>query len=270
MARSLRASQEGLEKANRAFKLKGWTQEYLAGAVTSSRQTVNKFFARRAVEKYLFQAICNELGLEWGEVAELEQEEQSTRNLGMDTTQEKTSEVVQEERSATKVLNSPVPLVEKQNANSKEQLVITFTGDVESFLNNPEVQEALLTFMKQVSKDASVTINRIEKGSIKITLNGSPEGLKRVEEQIKSGNLTEVLGMPVEDVKLLPSGTTGEEQDKICLVQEIIAQEASGQDLSNSDLNGGKSSEAAMSRHTTAEKTIQKEFQKIFQLLSSK
>ncbi|MBD2168922.1 pentapeptide repeat-containing protein [Calothrix membranacea FACHB-236] len=183
--------------------------------------------------------MCNELNLEWGEIAELElEEEQSSNKLDMDTEREKNCEVLQEERSPTQVLTSPVSVVEKQNANCKEQLVITLTGDVESVLNNPDVQKALLVLVQKASKDASLTIDRIEKGSIKITFSGSPEGLKRLEEQIKSGNLTEVLGMPVENVQLLPSGTTDEEQDKIRLVQEIIAQGAIGRDLSCADLTG--------------------------------
>ncbi|MEH1788401.1 MAG: pentapeptide repeat-containing protein [Nostoc sp.] len=239
MGRSCRASKQGLEIAEAAFKLKGWTQEYLAGRVGCTRQTVIKFFARRPVEKHLFKAMCDELDLEWGEIAQLESEdEQSSRSLDMDTEPGKTYEVVQEERIAAQVLTSPVSLVEKQNANCKEQLVITLTGDVESVLNNPDVQAALLVLMQKASKDASLTIDRIEKGSIKITFSGTPEGLKRLEEQITSGNLREVLNMPVENVQLLASGTTGEEQDKIRLVQEIIAQGARGRDLSDADLSG--------------------------------
>ncbi|MDZ8236671.1 MAG: NACHT domain-containing NTPase [Nostoc sp. ChiQUE01a] len=72
MVRSLRASTAGLEKAKNAFKLKGWTQDYLAGAAGCSRTTINNFFARRNVDKGIFQNICTELGLEWGEIAELE------------------------------------------------------------------------------------------------------------------------------------------------------------------------------------------------------
>ncbi|PHJ69278.1 hypothetical protein VF14_03040 [Nostoc linckia z18] len=208
----------------------------MAGGVGCTRQTVIKFFARRPVAKHFFEAMCNELDLEWGEIAQLEPEDQqSSRNLGMDTEREKNCELLQEERSATQVLISPVSLAKNQNANCKEQLVITLTGDVESVLNNPDVQAALLVLMQKASKDASLTIDRIEKGSIKITFSGSREGLKRLEKQIKTG--MQVLGMPVENVQLLSSDTTGEEQDKIRLVQEIIAQGASGRDLSDADLS---------------------------------
>ncbi len=72
MTRSLKASVEGLKKALSAFKLKGKTQEYLAGSVGCNRGAVVNFFARRNVATELFQAICTELGLEWGEIAELD------------------------------------------------------------------------------------------------------------------------------------------------------------------------------------------------------
>jgi predicted NACHT family NTPase len=70
--RSLRASTAGLQQADKAFRIKGWTQEYLAGTVGKTRQTIINFFARRPVDQQVFQAICTELGLEWGEIAELE------------------------------------------------------------------------------------------------------------------------------------------------------------------------------------------------------
>ena len=75
MGRSLRASEEGLAKAKKAFEIMGWTQDHLAGAARCSRGTVINFFARRPVAKRLFYSLCIEIGLEWGEVAEIETEE---------------------------------------------------------------------------------------------------------------------------------------------------------------------------------------------------
>lgn len=84
-SRSLQASIEGLKKAKNRFKGKGQTQDYLAGAVGCSRQTINNFLARRRVDKGIFQSICTELGLEWREIAELEPgEEQAVNTLSID------------------------------------------------------------------------------------------------------------------------------------------------------------------------------------------
>ncbi|MDF5726609.1 MAG: pentapeptide repeat-containing protein [Rhizonema sp. PD38] len=240
MRRSYRASREGFEKAEKAFQLKGKTQEYLAGAASCTRQTVNKFFAKKPIEKRLFQAICNELDLEWGEIAELElEEEQSCRNSVMDTARENICEITKEDYSTTKVLTPPVSVVEKQNVNcNSEQLVITFTGDIENLQKDPNYVAGVLALMQAVSKDASLKIEKIELGSIKITFSGSPEGLKRLEELIKSGNLKEVEGMPVENVQLLTGVTIQEEQDKFRLVREIITQGGEGRNLCDVNLSG--------------------------------
>lgn len=65
MARSLQASLEGINKAKKAFELKGKTQEYLAGATSCTRQTIRKFFNRKSIDKTIFQNICSELDLIW-------------------------------------------------------------------------------------------------------------------------------------------------------------------------------------------------------------
>ena len=84
MGRSLRSSKEGLAKAKKAFKLKGWTQDHLAGRADCSRTTAVNFFARRPVAKQLFQNLCIELGLECGEIAELETDKVPERSPDLD------------------------------------------------------------------------------------------------------------------------------------------------------------------------------------------
>ena len=74
MVRSIRASKSGLKKASKKFNGKNWTQDYLAGAANCTRQTVSKFFAGVAIDRRFFLRICDELGLEWGEIADLESE----------------------------------------------------------------------------------------------------------------------------------------------------------------------------------------------------
>jgi uncharacterized protein YjbI with pentapeptide repeats/transcriptional regulator with XRE-family HTH domain len=227
MGRSLRASKTGIEKAEKAFKLKGCTQDYLAGASDCSRQTVIKFFARRPVEKRIFQNICDELNLEWGEIAELDlEDDQSSRGSSMNTKQETVCET----------LIPPVNATTQQHANTETQLVITLTGNIEKVQNNPEAQAAIAKLIQAVLNDANVNIQKIEKGSIKITFSGSPESLKRLEELIKSGKLTEIEGMPIEDVQLLINTAT-EDKRKLSLVQEIITQGARGRHLSDTDLS---------------------------------
>lgn len=86
MRQSIRASKVGLEKAEKALDLKGKTQEYLAGMVGCTRQTIIRFLKGKNVDKGIFQSICTGLGLEWREIAELEDtEENAPRSTKIDT-----------------------------------------------------------------------------------------------------------------------------------------------------------------------------------------
>lgn len=115
MARSLKASVDGLKKAQSAFKLKSNTQDYLAGSVGCTRQVVINFFARRTVATRFFQAICTELGLEWGEIAELDTDNQPPiRDIDLDAlvseVREKVSASIQKRCGTMRVLDMEQPI----------------------------------------------------------------------------------------------------------------------------------------------------------------
>ncbi|ELR99828.1 NACHT domain-containing NTPase [Gloeocapsa sp. PCC 73106] len=68
--RSLQASPEGIKQAKRAFALKGWTQENLAGeASLKTRQPIWRFFTGKTVDRQAFMEICSILDLDWREIA---------------------------------------------------------------------------------------------------------------------------------------------------------------------------------------------------------
>ncbi|MEH2193385.1 MAG: NACHT domain-containing NTPase [Nostoc sp.] len=68
--RSLQASLSGIQEAKKAFALKGWTQENLAGEVNlKTRQPIWRFFSGRAVERHTFIEICSVLDLNWRDIA---------------------------------------------------------------------------------------------------------------------------------------------------------------------------------------------------------
>lgn len=68
--RSLRASISGIQQAKRAFSLKGWTQENLAGEVNlKTRQPIWRFFTGKPVDRQVFLEICAILDLDWREIA---------------------------------------------------------------------------------------------------------------------------------------------------------------------------------------------------------
>ncbi len=68
--RSLRASPAGIQRAKRAFALKGWTQENLAGeANLKTRQPIWRFFTGQPVDRQFFLTVCLILDLGWREIA---------------------------------------------------------------------------------------------------------------------------------------------------------------------------------------------------------
>jgi transcriptional regulator with XRE-family HTH domain len=204
MDRSYQTSKEGLEKAKAAFKLKNWTQDYLAGGVGCSRQVVINFFAGRTVDKSLFQSICNELGLEWGDVADLESEQLSTR---MNTTQRNSSELIQERSSTTQVKSHAFAIAGTVSPEDIAKL------------------KAIVALIQEVSQDSSIKIVDIERGSIKLILEGSQKGLERLENLFKSGKIKDVLGVSVEDVEFvtLPNSNSDKKQ-LVCTIAGDIAE----------------------------------------------
>ncbi|MTJ10556.1 NACHT domain-containing NTPase [Anabaena sp. UHCC 0204] len=69
--RSLQASLSGIQQAKRAFAIKGWTQENLAGEVNvKTRQPIGRFFTGKPVDRQIFMEICEILDLDWREIAD--------------------------------------------------------------------------------------------------------------------------------------------------------------------------------------------------------
>ena len=69
--RSLQASSAGIQRAKRAFTLKGWTQDNLAGEVNlKTRQPIWRLFSGQPVDRQIFMDVCNILDLDWREIAQ--------------------------------------------------------------------------------------------------------------------------------------------------------------------------------------------------------
>ena len=77
MERSYICSSEGLSKAKKGFKKKGWTQQILADFANCSRPVVSNFFQGKPIDKQKFIGICETLELYWGEIVELETEDKT-------------------------------------------------------------------------------------------------------------------------------------------------------------------------------------------------
>ena len=60
----------------------------------------------------------------------------------------------------------------------------------------------ILEVVQKISGDASLTVRKIEEGSVKIVLEGSLEGFRRINSLFREGRLTEIAGSPVKEVLL--------------------------------------------------------------------
>lgn len=63
-----------------------------------------------------------------------------------------------------------------------------------------EKVEALVEHLRQLSGDASLTLKKIKAGSIVLILEGSPESFRFIESLWRSGELTELMGIPIENI----------------------------------------------------------------------
>ena len=217
--RSHQASKEGVENLTQAFEVYGKTQDCLAGVVGCTRQTVNKFLAGKPISKELFKSLCNELKLDWRDIVELESDHQDENSR----TVHSMNRVGGISTSRTEGTGAVTTLEEINNVKTyitfdtiNGQFSITIPGDINSLLNNSEKQNKLLNGLIMLSGDKNATISKIEQGSIKITFNVSPDGIKKLEAK----------------------------PDKIILVARIISKakceelDLSDTDLSDVDLSG--------------------------------
>lgn len=209
--RSFQASRQGVERLTQAFDKYGKTQDCLATEVGCTRQTVNKFLTGKRISKELFISLCNELNLNWQDIAELESEQDQNsrtfpsmnRPISNNPSTEGTGAL-----TAVVEVNTVQTCITSNTINGI--FSITIPGDINSFLKNREKQNNLLNALRILSSDENATISNIEKGSIKITFNVSSDGIKKLEE----------------------------EPDKIILVARIICRsEGEELDLSDTDLS---------------------------------
>ncbi|MEM7579087.1 MAG: pentapeptide repeat-containing protein [Cyanobacteria bacterium P01_A01_bin.80] len=127
-----------------------------------------------------------------------------------------------------------------QKVTGKKQLTFVLTGTIGDV--DKAKLKAIQAHLRKISGDAELTIIDAEEGSIRLKLEGSPEGLKKLKELFESEELTEVLCIPVEDVyftsnEMEDSEESTENDYKSRLVREIVEKGAVGRDLSGVDLS---------------------------------
>ncbi len=242
------ASPRGVEKAEKALKRLGFeSKSDFANSKFLSRSTVTKFFQCQSIQFDSLKRICEALRLEWKEIVQICEEEQSKRLEINEPSHSDTNERVEQ----VQTLYRKVTVLDKQSQVIKA--VIVLEGDFNSINNNLSV--LLQAILRENSGD-TIKITDIKKGSIRLIIEGSPEDIERLISRFNSGELTEVSGFPVENVQILNESSDDDESneldDKWRLVQEIVSQvvdtrNLSDADLSDADLSGANLSGANLS-----------------------
>ncbi|MEA5464862.1 pentapeptide repeat-containing protein [Leptothoe sp. PORK10 BA2] len=183
---------------------KGWakTEKAWADLATTSKATLRRFWGSLKIQTEVFQAICNAVGLEdWESIAQFADED-----------------------------DAPPKVYEKR-------LSFAIAGSIEEI--DKQKLDVIVALLRKLGGDTEIEILDIEEGSVKLTLGVSEEALQRIQELFESGELQEVEGLLVQDVRLL----TKQE-----IVESIRNNGGSGQNLSGADLSGADLSGANLSR----------------------
>jgi uncharacterized protein YjbI with pentapeptide repeats len=245
---TISASSEGVKIAEKALiRLDFDSKSDFAKSKFLARSTVTDFFLRRPIQPDSFKKICQELKLDWTKIADFSEEQPSQIPGITDCINPDINEGG--EKMLTPTFYRQVTVIDKKTNTIKAE--IKLIGDLNSFGDSSRVEFILREFAGDTIK-----ITDIKEGSIRLTVEGSQEDIDRLVSRIKSGELKEVNGFPVEDVQILSESSEDDESNELNnkwhLVREIVTQgirdrNLSGVDLSDADLSGANLSFADLS-----------------------
>ena len=227
------ASSEGVKIAENALKRLGFDSKInFAKAQLLSRSTITKFFQCRLIQLDSFKKICQELKLDWTKIAGISEGKHSklpaiNHCLNPDINQGG-------EKMHTQTFYRQVTVRDEKTHTIKAK--IKWIGEIKSCENLSRVEWNLRKYSGETLK-----ITDIKEGSIRLTVEGSQEDIDRLVSRLKSGELKEVSGFPVEDVQILSESSDDDERNELnnkwCLVREIVIQGIRDRNLSEFDLS---------------------------------
>jgi hypothetical protein len=97
-------------------------------------------------------------------------------------------------------LETPVLYTKRQQP---QEIKIRWTLTLNATLDNLDDQqlENIMSSLRLISGDASLTLQKVEAGSVKLFLEGSSKGLEQLETLLKTGQLEEILGISIQGVQ---------------------------------------------------------------------
>ena len=87
----------------------------------------------------------------------------------------------------------------ERSPSNPTKWILVLSGTIDE-INRPQA-EAIVEHLRQLLGDDSLTLKEIKPGSIKLFLEGSEDGLRRIKSLLREGQLREVLGVPIQNVQ---------------------------------------------------------------------
>lgn len=235
MSRSIRVAPEHIQQVKLALRRHAFpSQKALAEELRISRSTTDKFFTGKAVDYQYFVEISERLGLDWEAIAYIDIEGESTlnpRNLPkkkflssdediVSLLEKNNSKGIQEQHSAEEALILSSTIEKEEKYDDKERAAFVVAGSISK--DDISKLKAIAELLQEITGDTYIKIIDIERGSIKLILEGSQESLEQIEALFKAGQLTEVLKIPIENVQFIDEKVSKSAKKKLLKLKSFI------------------------------------------------
>ena len=212
MAATLKASLKGLDVVDKARRKRGWTKTDAVwiDLATTSKATLQRFWAGIAIQSRTFKEICLAVGIEdWTSISDVDAAEVSDVSVETENF-------------------SIVP--------PKQHVVITIDADFADI--EPHSLHQAIDILRQYG-GVSMQLVDIDKGSIRLLFEGTLQDIRQIESFFHSGELVEILDIHIQDIHAVAIEELARwifKNGISALLPGVV--NLSGIDLSGADLSG--------------------------------
>ncbi|MDJ0677975.1 MAG: pentapeptide repeat-containing protein [Calothrix sp. MO_167.B42] len=257
--RGVLATTSGMHKLQNAKttqsngKGKPLTYSDIAEVVGVDEKTVERFFRQeQAIDESSARAICQALNVNANEVIDWSPWVDSKDRNGY------LSNLNEFKTDTAIILNTSKASLDNRKHNISDDKHSYAVAGNYSPVNEPKIK-AILALLRDISGDHAITIVEIEKGSIKLILEGSQAGLERLEQRFKTGELTQVLDIFVENVCFIGTDTAEFDEEIKSTSKKRLALTIAG-DVTQADIAKLKTSLAETSDRQVKMKSDRKSY----------
>lgn len=216
MAATLSASKLGLARIEQARKEKGWTieddqwllaaskilhpeQDWQPGCYARgcSESTFKRFLAGKPIRTAVFKAFCQVLELCWEEVVERPPIGETPTLIG----------------NWEQIVNSSL------TKSSRTKWILELSTTFETI--DEQRLKAIFELVMQLSGDPSLTLRKVDQGSVLLFFESDSEGFDRIETLFTQKQLTDLLGIPIKSVRVEPLTNLSPSENLQQLRQEL-------------------------------------------------